>query len=45
MKSKEPHIPFVETGTEGIPMKAELKPSSDSYYIFFEAMILASQKK
>ena len=37
MKSKELRIRFVETGTEGISMKAELKPGSESYDIFFRS--------
>ena len=37
MKSKELHIRFVETGTEGISMKAELKPGAESYDIFFRS--------
>ncbi|HJX31404.1 MAG TPA: hypothetical protein VJ624_06085 [Thermodesulfobacteriota bacterium] len=37
MKSKELRIRFVETGTEGISMKAELKPGAASYDIFFRS--------
>ena len=37
MRSKELRIRFVETGTEGISMKAELKPGAESYDIFFRS--------
>ena len=37
MKSKELHIRFVETGTEGVSIRAELKPGSESYDIFFRS--------
>ena len=37
MKSKELHIRFVETAAEGILMKAELRPGSESYDIFFRS--------
>jgi hypothetical protein len=37
MTFKELRIKFVETGTEGISMKAELKPGAASYDIFFRS--------
>ncbi|HPD60833.1 MAG TPA: hypothetical protein PKV48_03620 [Thermodesulfobacteriota bacterium] len=37
MRSKELHIRFVETAAEGISMKAELRPGSESYDIFFRS--------
>jgi len=39
MGSKELRIRFVETGAEGISIKAELKPGAESYNIFFEVII------
>ena len=37
MKSKELHIRFVETASEGVSIRAELKPGSESYDIFFRS--------
>jgi len=37
MKSKELHIRFVETAPEGVSIRAELKPGSESYDIFFRS--------
>jgi len=36
MKSKELLIKFLETGTEGVSIKVELKPGSESYDIFLK---------